>query len=74
VPHVLINPEGGDVLEAGLVIGHGLEQRLDRAPHRVPGRAELPGEAPDRGVLTSELSSPAWSAARVARRGRRAAR
>jgi len=55
VPDVLVDPQCGDVLEPGLVCGHRLEQRLDRAPHGAPGRAELAGEAGHRGVLAAQL-------------------
>jgi hypothetical protein len=55
VPHVLIHPEGGHPGEAGLVLGRGLQQRPDRAPHGRPARPELPGQAVDRGVLAAQL-------------------
>lgn len=52
---MFIDPEGRDVLEAGFISGHLFKQRLDRAPHGVPGRAELKGQTTHRGVLTTQL-------------------
>ena len=73
MPHVLIDAQGRDVLEPGLIRGHRLEQRLDRPPDGVPGRAELAGQATHRGVLTTQLPDrppprPVVSSARGAAR------
>ena len=50
VPHVLINAEGGDAVEAGLVASQLGQARLDHPPERVPGDTELAGQAFDGGV------------------------
>ena len=42
VPHVLIHTKSLHAVAPGLVIGHRLQQRLDRGPHRVPRRPPLP--------------------------------
>ena len=55
VLHVLIDPQGLHAGEPCGVGGHLLEQRLDRRPHRLPGRAELTGDALHRGALTPDL-------------------
>lgn len=55
MPDVFVNPEGGDVVEAGRVSGHGDQQRPDRPPDRAPGRPELPSEARDGRVLAAHL-------------------
>lgn len=55
VPDVLIHAQGGDVGEACLVGGRRLQQRLDRPPYRAPGRAPLPGDPGDRGLLAAQL-------------------
>ena len=57
MPDVLIDPEPHNAIEAGLVIGHGFEQRSDRRPHCVPRRAQLAGDAGDRSVLVADLAN-----------------
>lgn len=44
MPDVLVHPQGRDAVEAGLIGGQRLEQRLDRPPHGAPCRAELSGD------------------------------
>jgi hypothetical protein len=55
VPHVLIHTKSLHAVEPGLVIGHRLQQRLDRGPHRVPRRPQLPRDPGDGGVLAADL-------------------
>jgi hypothetical protein len=55
VPHVLIHTKSLHAVEPGLVIGHRLQQRLDRGPYRVPRRPQLPRDPGDGGVLAADL-------------------
>ena len=55
VPHVLVDPEDGDVLEAGLIRRCRSQDRLDRGPHRPPRRPEPARQPLHRGVLTAQL-------------------
>lgn len=55
MPDVLVDPERGDVVEAGRVRSHRCQQRLHGPPDRAPGRPELPGQARDGGVLPTHL-------------------
>ncbi len=64
MPHVLIDPEGGDAAEAGLVIGHLLQQRTRARATRcaTSSRAGAPAPGPRRardGVARSPTSTPA---------------
>jgi hypothetical protein len=53
---MLVDAEPGHPGEPGLVVGHRLEQRPDRGPDRVPGRAQLTGDPGDRGMLVADLA------------------
>ena len=55
VPHVLVHTEPFHAGEAPLVVGHRLQQQLDRGSHRVPRRPELLRQAADRCMLAAEL-------------------
>ena len=55
MPHVLIDAEGRDTAEAGLIRGHLLKQRFDGPPHRSPRRPELPRQPEHRRVLAAQL-------------------
>ena len=56
MPHVFIDAEAGDAVEAGLVLSHRLQQRTDRLPDRAPGRPELPGQPEHARVFTADLT------------------
>ena len=51
VPHVLVHTEPFHAGEAPLVVGHRLQQQLDRGSHRVPRRPELLRQAAQTGVI-----------------------
>ncbi len=55
MPDVLVDAEGGDVLEPGLVGSQLDEFGLNGPPPRLPRRAQLSGQARDRGVLAAQL-------------------
>jgi len=55
VPNVLVDTQPGDILEPGRVGVRGLQQRLDRGPHRAPAAAELAADAVDGRVFTTDL-------------------
>ena len=55
MPHVLINARRVHPVEAGLVRGHLFQERFEGSPYRPPGRAELPRQAEDGGVLATDL-------------------
>ena len=55
MPDVFVDAKTGDPGEPGLVRGSGLQHRLDRPPQCLPGAAQLPGQALDRGVLPPHL-------------------
>ena len=55
VPDVLVDPEGGDAGEPGLILRRGGQDRPDRGPHRLPRRAELTGHPGHRAVLATDL-------------------
>ena len=56
MPHVLIDAKGGDAGEAGLIGGQLGQEGFDHPPLRVPGDAQLAGQAFDGGVLTAQLA------------------
>ncbi len=55
MPDVLIDAEGGDVLEPGLVLSQFDQLGLDGPPHRLPRRSELTGDTVHGGVLAAQL-------------------
>ena len=55
VPDVLIDAQGSDPGEAGLVLIRGIQQRPDRVPHGVPGRAQPARQPVHRCVLPAHL-------------------
>ncbi len=55
MPDVLVDAEGGDALEPGLIGREPHQFGFDCPPHRLPRRAELAGEAVDGGVLATQL-------------------
>ncbi|MEI2810954.1 MAG: hypothetical protein V9F00_12405 [Nocardioides sp.] len=71
VPHVLVDPEDGHPVEAGRVLVHRLQQRLDRLPHRAPPGAELAADPVHRGVLAADLLDRPPARSRRQRRARR---
>src|SRR5690606_36389479 len=55
MPDALVDAEGGDILEPGLVGREPLQLGLVGTPHRRPRRAELTGDAVHGGVLAAQL-------------------
>lgn len=56
MPDMLVHPECRDVLEPGLVGGEPHQLGFDRTPHRLPRRAQLPGEAVHGRVFATQLT------------------
>lgn len=56
MPDVFIDAQAGDAGEAGLVVGCGLEDRLDGPPQRIPGATELSGQTLDRAEIPRTIS------------------
>src|SRR5699024_8391065 len=55
MPNVLVDSERADAVEAGRIIGQGLQRSPDRGPDGLPGGAELAGQPVDGGVLSAQL-------------------
>lgn len=53
MPNMLIYSQRSHALEAGLIIGGGLQHWLDRPPQRLPARAELTRETLDGGLFVT---------------------
>ena len=71
VPDMLIDTEGGDVLEPGLIGGERDESGFDGPPYRFPRRAQLPGKTRNRGVFAAQLPERSVDAALRDRSSRR---